>query len=217
VQKHLNCRVLVIDDSKMINSAVIQISSDAGAISTGSISPLEGIELVDSFGPDFIVVDYEMPEMTGLEFIAKIRGHKKYDTIPILMLTGIDSEKLAFDAIKAGADDFIDKSNLTKLLVPKLLALSRIRLKNLEMAKVQRLEDFASLVATVQHEVGNSVAKLSGHAFKMLRSTDSEREISYGKIQEEVASVRLILNKVEALLDLETEDYPGGAKKFKVR
>lgn len=201
----------------MINSAVIQISSDAGAIAAGSTSPLEGIELVDSFGPDFIVVDYEMPEMTGLEFIAKIRSHKKYDTIPILMLTGIDSEKLAFDAIKAGADDFIDKSNLTKLLVPKLLALSRIREKNLEMAKIQRLEDFANLVATVQHEVGNSVAKLSGLAFKMLRATDSERESSYGKIQDEVTSVRLILNKVEALLDLETEDYPGGTKKFKVR
>ena len=80
-------RVLIVDDEihivhvvaiKLRNNGYEVISADNGA---------EAFELACSEKPDIIVTDYQMPVMTGMELVEKLRQHKETKDTPIIMLT----------------------------------------------------------------------------------------------------------------------------------
>ncbi len=89
--------VLVVDDEihivhvvaiKLRNNGYEVVSADNGA---------EAFELAISEKPDIIVTDYQMPVMTGLELVEKLRQHEDTKDIPVIMLTArsfaIEQEK----------------------------------------------------------------------------------------------------------------------------
>ena len=59
--------------------------------------------------PDLILLDIEMPEMSGLEAIAKLRENPRWKDIPVLFLTGWCDETLKTNALASGALDVIMK------------------------------------------------------------------------------------------------------------
>ena len=69
----------------------------------------EGIALCRSFSPDCVLLDYVLPDMDGLEVLAKLNAEHGRDTLAIVMLTGQGSEALAVRALKAGAEDYLVK------------------------------------------------------------------------------------------------------------
>ena len=80
-------RVLIVDDEihivhvvaiKLRNNGYEVISADNGA---------EAFELACSEKPDIIVTDYQMPVMTGMELVEKLRQHEETKDTPIVMLT----------------------------------------------------------------------------------------------------------------------------------
>jgi len=79
--------VLVVDDEihivhivaiKLRNNGYEVISADNGA---------EALELALREKPDIVVTDYQMPVMTGLELVEKLRQHEETKDIPVIMLT----------------------------------------------------------------------------------------------------------------------------------
>jgi diguanylate cyclase (GGDEF)-like protein len=61
------------------------------------------------YKPDLILLDVEMPEMTGFEAIAILKGHEAWKDIPVVFLTGIDDGNLLPRALELGAADVIHK------------------------------------------------------------------------------------------------------------
>lgn len=59
--------------------------------------------------PDIILMDLNLPDMGGLELLAKIRGAPRTQAIPVNVLTGSDAEKDRFKAYAAGVNSFIKK------------------------------------------------------------------------------------------------------------
>ncbi len=73
-----------------------------------------GLETCRSALPDCILLDYKLPDMTGLEFLARLRDGSGLDSgIAVVMLTGMASEQVAVDAMKAGAQDYLVKDRIT--------------------------------------------------------------------------------------------------------
>ncbi len=73
----------------------------------------EGLELCRSEQPDCILLDYQLPDINGLEFIESLGQEHLASPIPVLMLTGQGNETLAVDALKNGAVDYIVKRKMT--------------------------------------------------------------------------------------------------------
>jgi len=71
--------------------------------------PLAALDHARSQRVDLVVVDYLMPEMNGLEFIAAFRALKGADSIPLLMITAHDEKDVRYRALEAGAYDFLPK------------------------------------------------------------------------------------------------------------
>ena len=59
--------------------------------------------------PELIILDVMMPEIHGIDLCKKIRSDARFNSIPIAMMSAIDSIGMTIDSIEAGADVFISK------------------------------------------------------------------------------------------------------------
>jgi PAS domain S-box-containing protein len=73
------------------------------------------LEICRETRPDCILLDYRLPDMDGLEVLAALAGADGVVALPVVMLTGADEVSLAVEAMKAGAQDFINKGRLTPI------------------------------------------------------------------------------------------------------
>jgi DNA-binding response OmpR family regulator len=70
-------------------------------------NPKAGLEVFDTFRPDIVVSDIEMPGMTGLEMVRQIRA--KNPDIPVILETGVSTGKTIIEAYDIGIDNYIRK------------------------------------------------------------------------------------------------------------
>lgn len=109
-------KVLVVDDEihivhvvaiKLRNNGYEVISADNG---------VEGLKLALKEKPDIIVTDYQMPAMTGLELVEKLRQHEETKDTPVVMLTA-----RSFAVPQKQQDDLRISGCLSKPFSPKEL------------------------------------------------------------------------------------------------
>ena len=63
--------------------------------------------------PDIFLLDYFLPDMEGLELLHQLQQQTGRDTLPVIMLTGRGNIQIAVDLLKSGAQDYLDKSQIT--------------------------------------------------------------------------------------------------------
>jgi CheY-like chemotaxis protein len=98
----------------------------------------EGFETIEKNDFDILILDYRLPDMTGLDFLKELR--KKQFHKPIIFVTSKGSEKIAVEAMKVGAKDYIVKDDiasgqLVESLSEILLETSIPENINIEVAK----------------------------------------------------------------------------------
>ncbi|MBX7152935.1 response regulator, partial [bacterium] len=118
-------RVLVVDDSITTRTLEKNILESAGYHVTTATNGLEGYQKLSEGGFDIVVSDVEMPMMTGFEFAEKVRKESKFQEIPFVLCTSLESEKDKRKGIEVGANAYIvkgsfDQSNLLET-IEKLL------------------------------------------------------------------------------------------------
>jgi two-component system chemotaxis response regulator CheY len=116
-------KVLAVDDSMLIRRIVASASSVIGAECIGAPDGLIalGVLEADPSGFSLVCLDWNMPNMNGLEFLTRIRSDERWKTLPVLMLTTEGSRDAIITAIKAGATAYMTKPFFEKDLQTKIL------------------------------------------------------------------------------------------------
>ncbi len=130
-------RILIVDDAVVVRKALADaLSRDpdlevAGTASNGRLA----LAKLQTLRPDIILLDIEMPEMTGLEALPEIR--KLLPHIPIIMFSTLTNRgaEATLDSLSLGATDYVTKpsnmdmnstsNSITRDLIPKIKALCR--------------------------------------------------------------------------------------------
>ena len=98
-------KILITDDEPSNRKILAQELIHKGfAVDTAS-SGQEALVMIESAPPDLVILDYMMPDLSGLEVLKELRG-KGNDT-PVIMITAYGSVERAVEVMKAGAYDFI--------------------------------------------------------------------------------------------------------------
>lgn len=110
-------RILVADDSPVIRTAVSVVLEDAGY---EVVTAADGIEAIQKFyeeRPDLVVMDIQMPNMTGYMACRLLKEDWSVAHIPVLILTAHDSAEDRYWADKSGADGYLTKESLGEELL----------------------------------------------------------------------------------------------------
>lgn len=99
-------RILMIDDDSEVLDINRKFFDENGCKVEVSDSAAKGLELVDSFKPDCILLDVMVPDMDGFSLCREIR---KKTSVPVLFISGKVSESDKIEGFEAGGDDYIEK------------------------------------------------------------------------------------------------------------
>jgi CheY-like chemotaxis protein len=101
-------KILTIDDQQLILLSVEKRLSELGYTVKTANTGQKGIELLDTFEPDLVLVDINMPGMSGLEVVKYIKSGAK-NIIPVLVMSGNTEENIIMDGFTLGIDDYMKK------------------------------------------------------------------------------------------------------------
>jgi two-component system chemotaxis response regulator CheB len=101
-------RVLVVDDSALARQILTRVLDEASHIEIVGVARngLEAVAAVRALDPDVVTLDIQMPEMDGMEALRLIVRDSR---ARVVMLTGVDDPETTFEALEAGATDFVLK------------------------------------------------------------------------------------------------------------
>ena len=120
-------KILVVDDSPTMRRIVINSLKRIGykEVCEGE-NGLEGLEQLQAGGVDFIITDWNMPEMNGLEFVKKVRESADWSGLPILMVTTRSVQGDVIEAMKAGVNSYIVKPFTPPVLKEKIESILKL-------------------------------------------------------------------------------------------
>ena len=149
-------RVLIVDDSLLFREILAQgISHDPGIEVAGTASdPFMARDKIIELEPDVLTLDVEMPKMNGIEFLKRLMPQYP---LPVVVVSAISGN--VFDALDAGAVDFVTKPSANKDSFPAFINELIIKIKIATTAKVGHLKrDFAAThMATLDDKKMNGV------------------------------------------------------------
>ena len=99
-------RLLIVEDEPRLRVAIAEYFGKRDFIVDQAANGREGVDYINSYTYDVILLDIMMPEMDGMEVCQRIR--KQYD-VPVIFLTALEDEESKLKGYEMGADDYITK------------------------------------------------------------------------------------------------------------
>ena len=127
----------------------------------------EGLRHLHDHDVDAVLLDLSLPDSSGLGTFETVRD--RVPDVPVVVLTGLDDETVAVQAVQAGAQDFLVKDELAPKALSRALryAVERQQLRRAQLQVAQMKEDF---IANVSHQLRTPVHSI--HGFLDLLSRD---------------------------------------------
>ena len=114
-------KALVVEDSTTIRMILRVILRKLGFDVVEAGNGREGLErLREMTQTNVVLVDWNMPEMNGIEFIRAVRADRGYDVLPLIMVTTNTELENVTEALSAGANEYIMKPFTSDMIREKL-------------------------------------------------------------------------------------------------
>ena len=195
-----SARIIACDDSVTNVSILKHLLEQSGFNNIEAITdPREVIPSITANGCDLLLLDLEMPHLSGYEVVEQVRSAYPNDYIPILMLTGMKGTEVRNKALEGGANDFVNKPfDQTEVLL-RVKNLLQVREsyklqqqinKQLEEKVEQRTRELTEATDTLiqrlamagelrDNETGNHVLRVSKYSRVLADAIGLPPEIAY--------------------------------------
>ena len=121
-------RALIIDDSRAIRGIIRKMLSEIGFEVLEAGHGLEALQrLKDAGQVDVMLIDWNMPEMNGYDFLRAVRANTEYDHVPAMMVTSETEMAQVAKALEAGANEYVMKPFSKEMILEKLNLLGVVR------------------------------------------------------------------------------------------
>ena len=130
-------KILLVDDDRLMLSLLKGILEPWGMQVTTCNEPRQARTMLSEVKPDLMVLDFEMPEMNGIEVCQQTRNDVSTATLPILFLTAHRDADTMQKVFSAGADDYVSKP----VIAPELMTRIFNRLERSQLFREQSQRD----------------------------------------------------------------------------
>jgi len=158
-----NLHVLVVEDEKESRLAAEKILKKQFTVSLVE-SASEALEIMKTFTPDVLLLETDMPEVSGFELLKSLQKNAEMSNVPVIFLTTEYSQEVEVKGFKAGAQDFIRKPFVADIMiqrVSRVLELSRLQKHLQEEVKRQtkQAEERRKQVERLSNQIINALAE----------------------------------------------------------
>ena len=163
----MNCKIFIIEDEPSIIQLVQHNLEKEGFIIASSENGNEGLKQLKKFEPNLLLLDWMLPDLSGIEICKNIRKDNKFKTLPIIMLTAKGEEEDKIKGLESGVDDYLTKPFSYKELLARIKAI--LRRSNPNMVS-DSLEYDDLLLDRIEKRIfrDNSEIKLGPTEFRLL-------------------------------------------------
>jgi two-component system, OmpR family, phosphate regulon response regulator PhoB len=175
-------RVLVVEDEPAIVELVTYSLREAGWGITSVGSTAAAWDSISHGKPDLLLLDWMLPDQSGLRLLARLRADRDFQDIPVIMLTAKSMEEDKLAGLNTGADDYVTKPFSPRELLARSRALLRRKSPHLAEAPLRAgavVLDPASCTVTI---AGNSV-DIGNAEYKLLKFLLAHRERVFSRAQ----------------------------------
>jgi two-component system chemotaxis response regulator CheY len=119
---------LVVEDSTTIRMILRKFLGKLGFDVVEAGNGREGLErLREMTQTDVVLVDWNMPEMNGVDFVRAVRADREYDVLPLVMVTTNTELENVAEALSAGANEYVMKPFTLDMIREKLELLGIVK------------------------------------------------------------------------------------------
>lgn len=122
-------KAMVIDDSRAIRLILSRTLAELGYEVSQASNGSEALQVLEgpAKGVSLILVDWNMPEMNGLEFLKRVRADTRFAEVKIMMVTTETQVEQMMAAIEAGANEYVMKPFTREIIEDKLRLLGELQ------------------------------------------------------------------------------------------
>jgi len=174
--------ILVIEDEPAIQELVAYTCSTQGYTVRRADSVRAGRDAIDRELPDMVLLDWMLPDKSGIELLKDLRAHERTRVMPIIMLTAKSNEADKVIGLDTGADDYVVKPFSPRELLSRMRAVFRRRAPE---HSGEALEYGPLTVNPSRHEIlvnGTSI-KMGLAEFKLLKFLISHPDRVFSRAQ----------------------------------
>lgn len=130
-------RVLIVDDDPDFCELLSVTLRNEGLLVRSISSPARVLDVMQEFPPELMLLDVNMPEISGFDLCRMVRGIPRWQDLPIIFLTAQTGVQARVSAFQAGGDDYLPKPIINE----ELLARVKVRLDRMRLMKERSDKD----------------------------------------------------------------------------
>jgi len=187
VCKHpVAARILIVEDDTDISSLLVYTMESAQHNPVATANCKSAWKILSGNPPDLVLLDWMLPDMSGIELLQRIRSTTELAHIPVIMLTARAEESDRVRGLDSGADDYIVKPFSTRELCARIN--SRLRIFNSRHSSTLEISGLSLDQKSYRTSVDGNAVALGPTEFRLLRHfmNNTERVYSRGQLLDQV-------------------------------
>ena len=121
----MNGKIFIIEDEPSIIQLVQHNLEKNGFIISSSLNGNDGLKELKKFQPDLLLLDWMLPDLSGIEICKSIRKDNSFKNLPVIMLTAKGEEEDKIKGLDSGVDDYLTKPFSFNELMARIKAVLR--------------------------------------------------------------------------------------------
>jgi signal transduction histidine kinase len=191
--------VLIVDDSAADRFLLKTILARAGFEVHEVDGGRRALAKAREVRPHMIILDVNLPDMSGLDVCRSIRADHDLATVPVLMLTVRHDDKDVVHGLQAGADDYVVKDAPGEIIVGRVTRLIEFRqMAGMAMLN-QQLAQIGRLLAGIVHEIRGPLSVIRGNA-ELLRFTIPPDDPNFQWLESILRNTHLLQHRMDHLM-----------------
>jgi len=187
----MSSKIMIVDDELSMRTYVQMMLEPQGY----DLILLEnGLELLDELSkpniPDLIILDVIMPMMSGFDACRKIKANPRWQHIPVILVTVLETKEAILQGMEAGADDFLQKPVNFHELQARVRSMLRIKNQYDELEKILHLRE--ELSNMVIHDMSSPITLIQLHTALL------EEQLTDPKQREHLEMIQIAADRLDS-------------------
>ncbi len=168
--------VLIVDDSAADRALLRTILGRAGYTIFEVARGRDALEKAREVRPHIVILDVNLPDMSGLDVCRAIRADREIARLPVLMLTVRHDDTDVLAGLDAGADDYVAKDSAGAIMLGRIRRLIQFRQMSGMAMLNEQLVQVGRLLAGIIHEIRGPLSVIRGSAELLTLKDDDDGE-----------------------------------------